>query len=82
MLLKIRYILVVVLFSGLVGTGYGFDTFKIKDIKLEGLQRISVGTVFNYLPVKVGDKMTTELSAKTIRSLYKTGFFKDVRLEN
>jgi outer membrane protein insertion porin family len=60
---------------------YGFEPFVIKDIRLEGLQRISAGAVFNYLPIKVGDKITNELSSQAIRSLYKTGFFKDVRLE-
>ena len=60
---------------------YGFEPFVVKDIRLEGLQRISVGAVFNYLPIKVGDKITDELSSQAIRALYKTGFFKDVRLE-
>ena len=60
---------------------YGFESFVIKDIRLEGLQRISAGAVFNYLPIKVGDEITDELSSQAIRSLYKTGFFKDVRLE-
>ncbi|MDH5652825.1 MAG: outer membrane protein assembly factor BamA [Gammaproteobacteria bacterium] len=53
----------------------------MKDIRLEGLQRTSVGTVFNYLPIKVGDTLNRDLSVRAIRSLYKTGFFKDVRLE-
>ncbi len=57
------------------------DTFRVDDIRLEGLQRISVGTVFNYLPIKVGDKVTEQDTQRAIRSLYKTGFFKDVRLE-
>ena len=60
---------------------YGLEPFVIKEIRLEGLQRISAGAVFNYLPIKVGDEITDELSAQAIRSLYKTGFFKDVRLE-
>ncbi|MGW8228367.1 MAG: outer membrane protein assembly factor BamA, partial [Gammaproteobacteria bacterium] len=60
---------------------FGFEPFVIKDIRLEGLQRISAGAVFNYLPIKVGDEVTDELSSQAIRSLYKTGFFKDVRLE-
>ena len=62
-------------------SAFGFEPFVIKDIRLEGLQRISAGTVFNYLPVKVGDQINNELSAQAIRALYKTGFFKDVRLE-
>jgi outer membrane protein insertion porin family len=60
---------------------WAVDNFVIEDIRVEGLQRISAGTVFNYLPVKVGDTLTDEKSADAIRSLFKTGFFKDVRLE-
>jgi outer membrane protein insertion porin family len=52
----------------------------VKDIRLMGLQRISAGTVLNYLPVEVGDRMDVERSADAIRALYKTGFFEDVRL--
>jgi outer membrane protein insertion porin family len=55
--------------------------FTIDDIRVEGLQRISAGTVFTYLPVKVGDEYAPEDSAKIIRALYKTGFFQDVSLE-
>lgn len=57
------------------------DSFVIEDIRVEGLQRISAGTVFNYMPVSVGQAIDTEQNAAIIRSLYKTGFFKDVRLE-
>lgn len=55
--------------------------FVVEDIRIEGLQRISAGTVFNYLPVKVGDEVNSGNSAGIIRTLFKTGFFKDVRLE-
>lgn len=58
-----------------------FEPFVIKDIRLEGLQRISAGTVFNYLPLKAGDRLDSELSNRAIRDLYQTGFFKDVKLE-
>ncbi|MCW9024396.1 MAG: outer membrane protein assembly factor BamA [Gammaproteobacteria bacterium] len=60
---------------------YAYESFVIKDIRLEGLQRITLGTVFNYLPVKVGDTLDNKLGAQAIRSLYKSGFFKDVRVE-
>jgi outer membrane protein insertion porin family len=60
---------------------HALDTFQVKDIRVEGLQRISPGTVFNYLPVKVGDTLTEKLSQDAIRALFKTGFFKDVALE-
>ena len=48
---------------------------------MEGLQRTEAGTVFSYLPVKVSDVMNDEKAAATIKSLFATGFFKDVRLE-
>src|SRR5687768_8002578 len=57
------------------------ESFQVKDIRVEGLQRISPGTVFNYLPVKIGDTITEKSSQDAIRALFKTGFFKDVRLE-
>lgn len=53
----------------------------MRDIRLEGLQRISAGTVFTYLPVKVGERLDDQRSAEAIRALFKTGFFQDVRLE-
>ena len=57
------------------------DLFVIKDIRVEGLQRISAGTVFNHIPVKIGERIQSEQSSSIIRELYKTGFFKNVRLE-
>ncbi|MBT2970589.1 MAG: outer membrane protein assembly factor BamA [Candidatus Thiodiazotropha sp. (ex Ctena orbiculata)] len=55
--------------------------FVVEDIRVEGLQRISAGTVFNYLPIKTGDEVDAGNTAQIIRTLYKTGFFKDIRLE-
>ncbi len=55
--------------------------FVVKDIRVVGLQRVSAGTVFNYLPVKVGDTVRAGETEKIIRALFKTGFFKDVRLQ-
>jgi outer membrane protein insertion porin family len=57
------------------------DGFRVADIRVEGLQRITAGTVFNYLPVKPGDVVDFDQTSEIIRALYKTGFFKDVRLE-
>jgi outer membrane protein insertion porin family len=53
----------------------------VEDIRVEGLRRISAGTVFNYLPIQVGDRLDGQRVAEAIRALYKTGFFKDVRVE-
>jgi outer membrane protein insertion porin family len=57
------------------------ENFFVKDIRVEGLQRIAPGTVFNYLPIKVGDTLTDSGARDAIAALFKTGFFQDVRLE-
>ncbi len=57
------------------------EAFVVTDIRLEGLQRISPGTVFNYLPIKVGDRVDAKRTGEALRALYKTGFFRDVRIE-
>src|SRR5260221_12281458 len=58
-----------------------FQPFTVKDIRVEGLQRTEAGTVFSYLPVKVGETMTEEKAQQALRALFATGFFRDVRLE-
>ena len=58
------------------------EPFVIKEISVEGLQRIEVGTVFNYLPIAVGDTLTDQRAAEAIRALFKTGFFSDISLEH
>ncbi len=57
------------------------ETFVVKDIRVEGLQRITAGTVFSYFELKPGDSIDEDSSAALVRKLFKTGFFKDVRLE-
>lgn len=57
------------------------EPFVVKDIRVEGVQRTEPGTVFSYLPVKVGDLLTDEKTTAAIKALYATGFFRDVRLE-
>ncbi|EIC19945.1 outer membrane protein assembly factor BamA [Thiorhodovibrio frisius] len=55
--------------------------FRIADIRVEGLQRVSAGTVFSYLPVQIDDTVADDVTADIIRSLYATGFFDDVKVE-
>ncbi|HEU4814416.1 MAG TPA: outer membrane protein assembly factor BamA [Xanthomonadaceae bacterium] len=55
--------------------------FTVADIRVDGLQRISAGTVFTYLPVQRGDVLDESKAASAIRALYQTGFFEDVRLD-
>lgn len=57
------------------------DSFVIEDIRVEGLQRISPGTVFNFLPVKVGDEMSEKDAKDIIRALFKSKYFNDVEVE-
>src|SRR5512147_1770923 len=61
--------------------GQTFRAFVVKDIRVEGLQRTEPGTIFSYLPVKVGETMTAEKAQQALRALFATGFFRDVRLE-
>lgn len=65
----------------LASPAFAFDPFTVTDIRVEGIQRTEAGTVFGYLPVKVGDTMTDEKAADAVKKLFGTGFFKDVRLE-
>ncbi len=63
------------------GHAMAVDPFVVKDIRVEGIQRTEAGTIFSYLPVRVGETFTDEKGAAAIKSLYATGFFKDVRIE-
>ena len=60
---------------------HAFDPFVVRDIRVEGIQRTDAGTVFGYLPVKVGEKFTDEEATEAIRRLYGTGFFSDVQIQ-
>jgi len=55
--------------------------FVIRDIRVEGIQRTEAGTVFGYLPLRVGDRYDPERGSAAIRALFATGLFKDVRFE-
>jgi outer membrane protein insertion porin family len=60
---------------------FAVEPFVIKDIRVEGVQRTDAGTVFSYLPVKVGDKLDDDKAAAAIKALYATTFYTDIRLE-
>ncbi|PTN12967.1 outer membrane protein assembly factor BamA [Nitrosomonas aestuarii] len=57
------------------------QSFVVQDIRVEGIQRTEAGTVFSYLPVKVGDTIDETKATAAIKALYATGFFKDVQLK-
>ena len=59
----------------------GADSFIISDIRVEGLQRISEGTIYNYMPLNPGDELNASNARSVIRELYRTGFFQDIRMD-
>jgi len=63
------------------GPAFAVNPFVVKDIRIEGIQRTEAGTVFTYLPVRVGETFDNDKSIAAIKALYATGFFKDIRLE-
>ncbi len=60
---------------------FAIQPFVIRDIRVEGVQRTEAGTVFSYLPIKVGERMDDDKAAASIKALYATGFYTDIRLE-
>jgi outer membrane protein insertion porin family len=63
------------------GNALAANPFVVKDIRVEGIQRTEAGTVFSYLPVRVGETFDDAKASSAIKALYATGFFKDIRLE-
>lgn len=78
---RIRFLAWAFLFVAAGALAQAFAPFVVRDIRVEGLQRTEAGTVFSYLPVKVGETMTEEKAQQALRALFATGFFQDVRLE-
>ena len=62
-------------------SAWAIEPFKLRDIRIEGLQRIESGTVFASLPFRIGDTYNDESGAAAIRALFALGLFKDVRLD-
>src|SRR5882672_7024238 len=60
---------------------WAVEPFVVRDIRVEGAQRTEAGTIFSYLPIKVGDRVTDQRISDAVKALYATGFFRDVRLE-
>lgn len=74
---------VVVLVAGAVSSlaAWAVDPFTIRDIRVEGLQRVEPGTIFASMPIRVGDTYTDETGSAAIRALFDLGLFKDVRID-
>lgn len=77
-----RRLLALALAAALSGTAMAqsIGAFEVQDIRVDGLQRISNGTVFSYLPVERGETLDQSRAGEAIRALFRTGFFSDVSL--
>ncbi len=78
---RLSALLVALVASLAASAAFAFEPFVVKDIRVEGVQRTEAGTVFSYLPIKVGERIDDERAAQAVRALFATGFFRDVRLE-
>jgi len=65
----------------LAHAAWAIDPFTVRDIRVEGLQRVEPGTIFASLPFRVGETYSDDKGATAIRALFGLGLFKDVRLE-
>lgn len=81
MKLKPLHLLLAAALGSPLSAAWAFDAFVVRDIRVEGLQRTDLGTVFNYLPVKVGETVDDTRASEAIKALFATGFFNDVRVE-
>ncbi|WP_266169391.1 outer membrane protein assembly factor BamA [Dyella subtropica] len=76
-----KRIAALILLASLSANVLAFEPFIISDIRIDGLSRISAGTVLNYLPVNKGDRLTNDAAQRAIRALYQTKFFSDVEID-
>lgn len=74
-----RFLFSIVLSFFIVGAALA-EPFTISDIRINGLQRVSAGSVFGALPLNVGDQADEQSLAEATRALFKTGFFQDIQL--
>ena len=76
-----KKVILAVLLAVLFKPVFAIDPFIITDIRVEGLERLDTGTVFNYLPLKVGDEVNDEEISLSIKELFRTGFFRDIAMQ-
>jgi outer membrane protein insertion porin family len=78
---KLRTVCAVAASLMMVHSAWAVDPFTVRDIRVEGLQRVEPGTIFASLPFRVGETYNDDKGASAIRALFGLGLFKDVRLE-
>lgn len=57
------------------------ESFKVEDIRVDGLQRVSAGTVFAAFPINIGERVDTQTLAKASKTLFRTGYFNNIELQ-
>ena len=70
-----------ILMAVVAHSALALEPFVVRDIRVEGLQRVEAGTIFASIPVRVGDTYSDDKAAASIRALFALGLFKDVRLD-
>ena len=78
---RLRAVSAVAVMAFVAHSAWAVDPFTVRDIRVEGLQRVEAGTIFASLPLRVGDAYNDEKGAAAIRALFALGLFKDVRVE-
>jgi outer membrane protein insertion porin family len=78
---RLRTVSAVMAMAFAANTAWAVDPFAVRDIRVEGLQRVEAGTIFASLPFRIGDTYNDEKGTAAIRALFALGLFKDVRLE-
>ncbi len=76
----IRLNSIILLLSAVALNDLAADSFSVQDIRIEGLQRVSAGTVFGSLPINIGDEVDESILRESTRALFRTGYFADVLL--
>jgi outer membrane protein insertion porin family len=78
---RLHAVSAVVALAFVANNAWAVDPFQVRDIRVEGLQRVEAGTIFASIPVRVGDTYNDDKGSSAIRALFALGLFKDVRLE-
>ena len=78
---RLRSVAAVVASALAATAAWAVEPFTVRDIRVEGLQRVEPGTIFASLPLRVGDTYSDERGSAAIRALFDLGLFKDVRID-
>ncbi len=78
---RLRSVVAVVASALAATAAWAVEPFTVRDIRVEGLQRVEAGTIFASLPLRVGDTYSDDRGSAAIRALFELGLFKDVRID-